>query len=639
MIAISKSSDLASINAALKSHNPFSQPPFVNANNIWGKGFPDLASLNAHASDAVFESISQIRQGQYSTVSILITAQNGTGKTHIIGRIRHRLQEQGGALFVFVNKLNDINNANSSFQEALSSSLSNIGSEGVKQWQELAASMVNFTLKSTRPGFVGIAPKEFVKKFEGVDESKAQQWIKGLSREFCKQRSVGDPDLVKAILWTLSDEQEPYASNWLAGKELAQFKANELLLPTQKQSFDAILEILDLIGDYKEVIICFDELDVLDISDAGLHKSQVIANLTKELLQNLRRGVILSVMMPGTWNERIKQQLPGGISSKMTTYGKPLDLKYMDGDAIVELVSHSLSDYFKTHDLVPPHSLYPFDEADLRSLGREKLTVREVLQWCKEHCRSKEEEEDSRPPGNPVEEAFISELADAAQADLDNNHLIADALYFSFQGLQGKVVEEVKIEEVTDRVKNGRQKDPYLNFKIVGDEKGRVCIGVAVLQQDGGNGLAAGFKRLLDPNNEFKLTRGSLVRSKRKSISSHLRRTYLKPFINEHGGEFVPLKPEEIHPLLAIRSVYLKRDSEYGLTEAQISEFIDQQGEVQLLGAYNPLLREILSDPSHQVPELTEEPEAEAIASNSSDTSTEDDSSDAAIAELIAVHE
>jgi DNA replication protein DnaC len=91
-------SSLEDINSALQNQNPFSQPPFVNANNVWGKNFADVETLNAHASDAVFQALEQIRAGHYSTTSILITAQNGTGKTHIISRIRHRLQVQGGAL-------------------------------------------------------------------------------------------------------------------------------------------------------------------------------------------------------------------------------------------------------------------------------------------------------------------------------------------------------------------------------------------------------------------------------------------------------------------------------------------------------------------------------------------------------------
>ena len=77
-------SPIEEVNAALLNHNPFSQPPFVNANNIWGRSFPDVASLNTHASDAVFQALSEIREGRYQTASILITAQNGTGQGYFI---------------------------------------------------------------------------------------------------------------------------------------------------------------------------------------------------------------------------------------------------------------------------------------------------------------------------------------------------------------------------------------------------------------------------------------------------------------------------------------------------------------------------------------------------------------------------
>jgi hypothetical protein len=46
------------------------------------------------------------------------------------------------------------------------------------------------------------------------------------------------------------------------------------------------------------------------------------------------------------------------------------------------------------------------------------------------------------------------------------------------------------------------------------------------------------------------------------------------------------------------------------LTEEQIQQFIQEKGEQYLLGIYNPLLREILSDPSYEMPaDLEDEPD------------------------------
>lgn len=627
-------SPIEEVNAALLSHNPFSQPPFVNANNIWGKGFPDVESLNAHASDAVFRALEEIREGRYQTASILVTAQNGTGKTHIISRIRHRLQSQGGALFIFANKFNDINQVKQGFQQLLADSLSNIGSQGVKQWQELATSMVNDVLKASNPSFQHWEAKNLVKKLENSDGQKISAWIAKLTKSFCRIKTVQDPDIVKAVFWTLTEDEASYASNWLAGKEIAQFKANELRLPDQNQSFDTVLQLLALISEYNELVICFDELDVPEISDTGLYKSQIVAGLVKELFENLKRGVILSVMMPGIWSEKIQKELPASVSQKLTTYCSPLDLKYLDSDSTVEVVSFFLKEYYESRELSPPSFIYPFEEAQLKAIGREKPTVREVLQWCREHCKPPVEPgktsplSEPLPETDPVELAFISELSDDISKRLDDNYFLADALFFGFQTLINQTIGQVTVEEVTSGVKMRGGKDPYLNFKVLGKEnKKKISVGVAVLQYDGGGSLGAGLKRLLDEKNTFTLTRGCLVRSKSKSISSYHQKRYLAPLIQERGGEIVDLKEKEIKTLIAIRSVHQKREAEYKVTEEEILKFIDSKGEKYWLGSYNPLLIEILSDPSHQMPnDIKDEPEVslEGVDSDSDTAESED---------------
>ncbi|WP_449417358.1 hypothetical protein [Phormidium nigroviride] len=86
------------------------------------------------------------------------------------------------------------------------------------------------------------------------------------------------------------------------------------------------------------------------------------------------------------------------------------------------------------------------------------------------------------------------------------------------------------------------------------------------------------------------------------------------PLIKEKGGEYVELKEDEIKPLLAIRAVYQKREVDYGVSEEQIFNFIAEKGVERMLGINNPLLKEILSDPSYQVPTDLIEDEPVAVA-------------------------
>ncbi|MHC5892136.1 ATP-binding protein [Nostoc sp.] len=563
----------------------------------------------------MFQAINQIRTGQYQRTSIAITAESGTGKTHIISRIRHRLQTDGGALFIYATEFSDLNNIKHGFQRTLGDSLGKIGSQGVTQWQELASAIANQAVKSIHPHAPTLLSKDLVQKLSRNELSKNRTLVNQLIEAFRKTKpNLKNPDIIRAILWTLADSEALYAVKWLSGDELAQYKANELCLPSiNDQSFDVIQQILDLISDYYQLVICFDELESVEINRAGFTKSQVVAGLVKELFENLSRGVILTVMMPAIWTYKIKQ-LPGGIPSKVSAYGNPIDLKYMNGDSIVELVTLWLTEFYSSRNFVPPHRLYPFTEHQLRDLSsEEKPPVRKVLQWCRDNCKpTTGGEPPVIPKEDPVEEAFKKELNQENSNYLDDNYLLADAILFGFQTLINKTVEGVEIEQITEKVKQLGGKDDYLNFKIIGKEDGKnVSIGIAVLQYASGRALGAGLRRLIDYKT-FGLTRGCLIRSKSKdkNISSHLYKTYIEPLIAK-GGEFAELKEEEIRPLLAIRSVYKKRQIDYGFTEEEILNFITVKGAVYHLGASNTLLKEILSDPSYQVPKYVLESNAE----------------------------
>lgn len=634
-------SSIEDLNAALLSQNPFAKPPFLNAGDVWGQEFFDVETINAHASDAVFQELAQIRAGHYKTTSIAITAQDGTGKTHIISRIRHRLQEHGGGLFVYANKYGNIGQIKQGFQRILAESLGKIGRDGVRQWQELATAMANNALKVSKPNAKVFYPQELLEKFKAGTPKQLKKWVKDtLTKPFLQAKSVNDPDIVKAIFWTLSDEQSLYAIKWLEGQELAKYKADELELPTQCQSFEAVLQILDLISEYKELVICFDELDTPDAYDdiSGLHISQIVAGLIKDLFQNLNRGVILSVMMPPQWSNKIKQ-LPGGVFTKVSVQGNPIDLKYMDAESIVNLATFWLDKYYERQNLIPPEPIYPFTQIQLSGLGKGKPTVREVLKWCKENCQpplSTDEGTKNPDISNPVELAFVKELEEDIGNYLEDNYLLADSILFGFQSLIGQTVERVTVQEATERVKIRGGKDDYINFKVIGKDNGKdVIIGVAVLQYAGGRGLGAGLRRLNDYE-AFNLTRGCLVRSQSKKITSYLEQQYLVPLIKQQGGEYIELKEDEIKPLLAIRAVYQKREVDYGVSEEEIFNFIAEKGAEKMLGASNPLLKEILSDPSYQVPTDLIEDEPVAVAESIMDDLSESEELDKSCDNLLS---
>ncbi len=640
------------IDAAIQSYNPFINAGIVKEQDVWGEGFPDMPTLNAHASDAVFQAIEMVRTSQSAqekVTSISITAQQGVGKTHLLSRIRHRLKTDGTAFFVYagVNNYTDLNLVKYQFQQTLVNSLSNTGSTDVMQWQEVATAMANEGFKAINANAPSLSPEDLVEKFDKVCASwsaKNKNLMDRLIKEVLKTKPSADPYIVRAILWTLSETQAAFATKWLSGNELANSNADVLGLPNPSKNsqerealaLKSIQQILNLVSSYKPVVICFDEIDVENnCSDDGLPTPSVIADLVKRLHDTLEQSeigrgvVILTVMLPDTWTNKV-DMMPGGTPDRISKYTqrKPIDLKNLNSDSMVELVSLWLKDFYNSKNLTPPYTLYPFEENELRKYGKNGLTVREALRWCAENF--KVENSLSKDPYERFKIALKTEAEIERNNLLEDNSLITYALRFAFDTLKGESLdgetatgerlEQVIIDEVTDI--DAKAKNQSL-FKLIGKEKNKTFkIGVSVLQSLNGKTVTAGMRRLIDYT-MLDITRGCLVRSKAEKIQKKWDAyDYLNKLVQNLGGEWVDLKNDEIRPLVDLFSIYQKRNN-YKLSEQEVIEFS------QKITRENPLLLEILSDPSGQIDE--DAVEGEELLNdffNPSSTQDTDDSDD-----------
>jgi Cdc6-like AAA superfamily ATPase len=604
-------SPLENIHDAIKNSNPFSIK-FVDQHHIWGASFPDVPEINAHISDAVFHAIDQVSKNELPSIGIIITGEKGLGKTQVISRIRHRLQSEGNTFFVYMGNYGDLDCIKSEFLQTLTSSLKRIGIEGVTQWQELAANMF-FTARGNRP----CSPKDLANgKFAAIVRNKPKT-PEGWANTICSRKpELNNPYLVKAILWTLSENHAPYAISWLSGQELTQAKADELGLPNNSQknelaTFKTTCELLALIGHYSNLVFCFDELDDPNCSDRGFTRAQIVAALAKDLRNSISKCVLLMAMYPATLRDEIKLGQTQGASYDRTA-DKVLELDYLNSDTSVTLVNKWLEDFYASKELIPPNPLYPFDESEIREIGKEKPTARAILKWCSENWKVTGTSEGKiqpvidpiiEPVIHPVKAAFKNEfqsVEDSIDEYMENNTVVGDALWRAFKALTEENIEGVKVTDVTridsdDSVRSSDQ--GYLHFRIIAEENGKVVkIGVAAILQASGKFIGAALKRLIDYK-KFGFTRGCLVRSHKINKGSPIPQECVRKLLKEQGGEWVTLLKEHIKPLIAISFVFNKAKN-YDLTEEQVYGFIKETR----LAINNPLVREILSDPSGQEP-------------------------------------
>ncbi len=268
-----------------------------------------------------------------------------------------------------------------------------------------------------------------------------------------------------------------------------------------------------------------------------------------------------------------------------------MKLNNLNSDDIVTIVSQWLQVFYEENQITPPHPVYPFNENKLREFGKSKPTVRSILKWCAENFGNL-----PKSPTEVIEEYFKNELT-KVEASIDelmeDEDVISKALKFALSTLVGEKLEGIKIEAIQDIKANAADRG-YLDFKIIGNDS-KVKIGVDVIQQSGGKYIGAALRRLIEYE-KFDITRGCLVRSKKINPKAPVPNECLKKLLHEQGGEWVMLQSQDIKPLLAIWFVYSCES--YELTKEQIFDFIKQEQ----IAINNPLVREILSEPSGELP-------------------------------------
>lgn len=615
-------SAIKDLNLAIASGNPFEGRASVREPDIWGARCPDLEPLNTQATVAVWEAINQASTGRCPTRSIALLAEAGMGKSHMLGRIRHQLQTHGKALFAYINaqQFTDSNLIRQQLLYAIADSLRYTGSQGVMQWQELALFLVNQALVLSQTQAAGFVAKKLVKKLNDQTLAKHQLWVNQvLDILFKSQPDIENPDLIRAVVWTLCNAQAPFARYWLAGRNLAKWKLEDLGLPDRSNehreslAWEITSQLLKLLLSYQPVILCFDRLETDESNDSALKKEHVAASIIKRLTdshrqENNRYGIVfLSVMTPETWEHKI-QPLLGKSAECISGDREPIFLESIDGEKLNRIVGQWLAEFYAERNIVPPTPVYPFDSIQLQSLIRENLTLRDAIAWCAENFKPVEID-----PLERVEAVFDRQLHTLEfGAALNNNLEIEKALFFCCEILQSRTIHSFYITEIAWSKKQKSTSQNALGFQIRGREHEHLSqenltqIDLVVVQDTDGKRVSAGLKQLIGTQCDRNI-RKCLIRSKAKKLSPQWKAShYLNQLLVEEEGRWIDLTLDAITPLLTLHSIYLDRET-HQLTVEQILEFSQS---CQLI-ENNPLIREIFRPSEPHTPVIPEASQAD----------------------------
>ena len=598
--------DNKTINQIIEQYNPFTFK-VTTQSSVWNQEYSGVPEINQNAFDSILKLIDDVDTGKSQSEGAAIVGERGLGKTQIFARLHHHLNSTDKAFFVYMGEYDNLEVIKSEFLQALVYSLKREYRPNVTQWQALAAEMY-FDARGDRPCPIENLVKQFP-NILGKNPNLVNIWTNGIAK---KCPDVKNVFLIRAILWTLLPKTAPFAAMWLAGKTLTDESAKTLGLPNDREtnSLACAFDLLNLIIRYKTIVICFDELDAPTVCPrTGNTLAQVIASLAKDIRNNVNRLVILLSFMGETLRDQFTTEAQGGTSDR---FDRKITLEALNEQASLTLIEHRLLHFYKQHNVVPPHSFYPFEKDKLIGVfSKERATARQVLRYCESNFTPPEPiriEVDTTggqvippppppPRDSPVEEYYQQQLQDI-QSDsdrleanlLEDADKITKALRFAFGHLVEQVVDELKVFEVIDeQEKICKEIVPFkLKVRRAENRKGPFTfIGIAVIQKTGG-ALTNTLSKLVEFN-KLPQTRVCIVRS--NDISGGKAKEYALAIL-QNGGEWVALQVEDIAPILALQALSDKKDQ----YELSLDKILCYAKEHQIL-TENPLIQEILSKP------------------------------------------
>jgi hypothetical protein len=281
--------------------NPFDEKSFVSGNFSTEKSGQQLVSSIHQEQVNRIQSHLQIIHKYSSSRTIVLLGDSGLGKTYLLGRLSR--QFAGKSIFIYIDPWVDSNYLWRHILRRVANALLDTKNKS----QE---SFLLTTLKSlTSPYNLDLA--------QWSREDK-QKFINHLRDDF-NNNFVN----CKEFLGTLYDFINPDLSysiqDWLRGDELSEDDLQELNIKTsidnEPKARGMINNLLCLVGKFKPITLCFDQLDNIPLARHGFIDLQALFNFNSAIYNQNLENILVIVSLPrSTWSENKKYIQPPDLA-------------------------------------------------------------------------------------------------------------------------------------------------------------------------------------------------------------------------------------------------------------------------------------------------------------------------------------
>lgn len=594
--------------------NPFKQKPIVSRDEVWGEVMTDLPSLNEHVDSKIHQAISDVRQKYTPKIGIVIKGDIGTGKSHVIHRIRKTIDKQGGCIFSYIPPYTHASRVNSHVRLYLSLSLNERDHNDLTQWQKLAAAAIK-TLSGTEfeekyQPYIAICDRPDALRKQIIATHKKSELVNffdGIVEAILEYQPKLDYNFLKAALFLIL-KVSPLAQvglAWMIGEEFPGTKESGLPEFSLEQQDGKSIWIIQQICALSEVakcpvLICFDQLDSAPADhNSGDSPVMVIAKCIDQIYFQCSNVILICCAISTMWTEIT--ELAGGIAERVGQWS--VTTKPPSAEQLVELVKLRLDWFYHHHALDPKQYqfLYPYNEDEIRKVALKGAGARDLMKWCAEKFEFEviTSPLPTSPPKTRKDEfldVFNELLKRQLSVTMEDDDQLASIIANSMRMIPDSGTANVTVMDVH----NFDFPSYDLHFTISGYDilqSKEVKIGVRVCQTKTAKTFNAVMKRLLNYD-RYQLTRGCLIRSANVPTSWKVGNQLKQQLEQQQDGEVVTLRKDEIKPLVAMQRIYEEAGTDVtnslnGFTKEEVVGLVK---ELRLI-ADNPLICEILSAP------------------------------------------
>ena len=519
-------------------------------NNAWLPPETDVPEIHADVFQECCQIIEAVRRSHKST-SLLIHGEAGSGKTHLLGRLRSHVRDHCGEcpvydkpVFVWIRLQSSPGMIWRYTRRRFAEDLFRCSNGGRSQFEVLLLNR-----------FAGLR----------VADGDLELWWQWFHQEVPEDfedlmERMGDACNLERNVFTVMKHLalgrfRRDAQAWLRGDSLPEAALERLgLAPVElgdedqeDLARDVILALCRLASPEVPVIFCFDQVEALQRHPQDMAGLFAFGQLVSSLHDDTDNVLIVSCVQ-SAFADLLKQKARGADYDRMREYGERSLAPILWEQARTLITSRlDANPSLASMRQQQRDALWPLDEVGLRDfVGPQGCTPRRVLSFCAERFASLAQRDPIRTSAEAPD--FLNELFEQrfdqclAKNSLDQSEQILAhglPLLIALSNPEWRQIDENPLRDVP-LVFEGR--------------KGRV--GISLCTQQNMTSLAAQLRRLREPLSQEWLTRLVLIRDSRSPISKTAAKTrqYLTE-LTELGVSVIHPSAEALAALDALRAL------------------------------------------------------------------------------------